>query len=125
LINRLLLDQSRRGIAEHIAQSPHSFTVQRRPMISDGFGGQCEDITGSPVSVTIICRLSRESRIVSAVQAMAGVGLDSAASMYALAPWNSSIKEGDQFSGFRVGKVAPLDKFGGVQALEAALYPSS
>jgi hypothetical protein len=67
--------------------------------------------------------MARESRMVQAVQAMSA-GLDTAASMYFLAPWNSGLIEGDQFPGWRVGKVTPLSKFGGVQALEAALYPT-
>jgi len=124
LNNRLLLEQSRRALVEHIKQSPQSFTVQRRPLIDDGFGGQCEDITGIPVDMVITGRLSKESRIVSAVQALAGAGLDSSSSIYFLCPWNSPIKTGDQFTGFRVGLLTPLIKFGGVQAIEAALYPA-
>jgi hypothetical protein len=121
--NRLLLAQSRRAIALHISQSLQSFTVQRRPLISDGFGGLCEDITGTPAPVVIAGRLIKESRIVSALHEMSGAGLDSA-SMYMLCPWDSIIREGDQFIGYRVGLVTPLVKFGGIQALEASLYPA-
>lgn len=121
--NRALLEQARRGIADHIMQSPYAAVIQRRPLISDGFGGQCEDPNGTPVPVTINGRMSRESRMVQAVQAMSS-GLDTAATMYFLAPWNSGLTEGDQFPGWRVGRVTPLTKFGGVQALEGALYPA-
>ena len=121
--NRMLLSQSRLGIALHIQQSPYTAVIKRRAMIPDGFGGTCEDPGGASTTVNINGRMARESRMVQAVQAMSA-GLDTAASMYFLAPWNSGLIEGDQFPGWRVGKVTPLSKFGGVQALEAALYPT-
>lgn len=75
------------------------------------------------MQITIIGRIAKESRIVSAI-VETSAGMDTAATMYLLTEWTSSVKEGDTLTGYRIGKVTPLIKFGGVQALECALYPS-
>jgi hypothetical protein len=110
-------------MALHITQSPYIAVITRRALIDDGFGGWAEDPAGATTTVNITGRMAKESRMVQAVQAMSA-GLDTAASMYFLAPWDSGLIEGDQFPGWRVGRVTPLTKFGGVQALEGALYPA-
>jgi hypothetical protein len=123
LNNRLLLKQARDGIKKHIEQSPFAITVTRRALIDNGFGGQCEDPEGIPATVNIMGRMSRESRIVQAIAANSA-GMDTSATMYLIISHNDTIFEGDQFPGWRVGRVTPLNKFEGVIAFEAALYPA-
>lgn len=119
----MLLQQAREGIALHIAQSPYTATIQRLPFIDDGFGGYCIDPSGVPTPVSITGRMSRESRMVQALQANSA-GLDSSETMYFLVPYDKMIAEGEVFTGWRIGRVTPLTKFGGIQAWEAALYPA-
>lgn len=121
--NRLLLQQARDGIKKHIEQSPSDIIINRVPLIDNGLGGQCPDPTGVAAPITIVGRMAKESRIVQAIKA-APSGLDSGATMYLIIPHDKTISEGEQFSGWRVGLVTPIKKFGGIIAFEAALYPA-
>lgn len=82
-------------------------------------GNKIIDQTSSS-SKTFTIRISRESAIVQEAGPVPS-GVDTSMSMYALAPWDVDLREGDSIGAWRVGRVVPLRKFGGVQALEAIL----
>lgn len=117
--NRLMLAQQRKAYRAHIAQSPTSVTVERFGTKDDGMGNLVID-TSSSVQKTYTVRISRERSQVQATGATPA-GLDTSMAQYMLAPWDADIQENDIIGSWRVGRVTPLTKFGGVVGLEAPL----
>lgn len=124
MFNRELLAQARRGIQRQIDESPSVVALMRQLTVSDGFGGMTP--SGTPVSVgDRLVRISHERRGVQAVGDVPA-GLDTNLTLWLLASWDSDILENDTFEFrsrvCRVGRVDPLIKFGGTQAIQAPLY---
>lgn len=123
MYNRELLAQSRRGIRRQIEESPSVIEIDRAEMVSDGFGGMTP--TGTVTSHMVLVRISHEQRGVQAVSAVPA-GLDTDLTLWLLAEYDANVLENDtfEFNGrvCRVGRIDPLKKFEGVQAIQAPLY---
>jgi len=125
MFNRELLSQARRGIQRQIEESPSVVTLMRQPLVDDGFGGQTPSGTAVAVTPNLLCRISHERRGVQAIGEVPA-GLDTNLTLWLLAPWDADVRENDTFTfrgrTCRVGRIDPLIKFGGAQALQAPLY---
>lgn len=117
--NRLMLAQQRKAYRAHIAQSPTSVMVTRYGTKDDGMGNLIID-TESSQTKSFVVRISRERSQVQTTGATPA-GLDTSMAQYMLAPWDADIQENDNIGSWRIGRVTPLTKFGGVVALEAPL----
>ena len=57
MINRLLLNQARKGIKALIAENPEAIIIQGKAFTDNGFGGEVQDPFGIPIPDAISCRI--------------------------------------------------------------------
>lgn len=125
--NRMMLGQMREAFAFHIAQSPDTVSIRRRPLVPDGFGGMVTDPFGATTVVTMVARLAHE-RFGVQDQQVQPVGLDTAMSLFIIWPWDLTVNENEIIEArgrlFKVGVPDALKKFGGIQGWQAPLIPA-
>lgn len=123
----MALRQAQEAIGLHIDQSPETVTFQRAPLVDNGFGVMIPDPFGTPTPVSYRVRISHEEFGVRDQQ-QSPAGLDTALSLWILAPHTATLIEGEAFTArgrqLKVGVVDALKKFGGVQAYQAPLIPA-
>lgn len=124
-MNQALLAQKRKGIQSEINRSPEAIIIYRKPLVDNGFGELVENPYGTPIPYNIKCRLSHEKKGPDTEVSMPS-GLSTALVRFILVDYKTTIKEHDTFEalgkGFRIGKVDPLKKFGGILGYQAPLY---
>lgn len=127
-MNRLRLAQLRRSYKTLIDRNPTTITIERMPMVDDGFGGEIEDPFGTPEVAAIKCRLSHERAIVPDNNS-APSGLSTNLQRYITVAHDVDIFEGDVFTAlekdWKIGPVDPLVKFGGVYGYQAPLVEAT
>lgn len=118
--------QTRDGIIEAIKTNKTKGFLYRQPLTNDGFGGQIEDPTASPVPYPIICMISHE-RQGAFKNNQSPAGLATQFDRYLLVDYKIKIKENDRFTdsdnqNWRIGPVDVLKRVGKIIGRQAPIY---
>jgi len=95
--------------------------LNRPEQVDDGFGGQMAGAVDRWVFVR--AKLSRRSAGPMPLGSVP-TGLDTDFSMFILTDYQSEIREGDAFPGYRVGPVDKIMRFGKIIGYQAPLTPA-
>lgn len=124
----MIAESLRRAYQAKIAINPVIVEIQRLPLIPNGFGGYIQDFSGSVTVIRERIRISHEQGSVPSV-ASSPIGISTSFSLYALLPWNSQMKQGEEIRAgqrsWRVGVVDSLIVEGVVYGKRATLTETS
>jgi len=124
----MILESLRKAYDAKIAINPTVVEIQRLPLIPNGFGGYVQDFSGSVTVIRERVRISHEQGSVPAGSA-SPVGISTSFGLYALLPWNSQVKQGEEIRAglrsWRVGVVDSLIVEGKVYGKRAPLTETS
>jgi hypothetical protein len=120
------LNQARRGIKNLINEDFEFVTINRKPMVDDGYGSKIEDPTGDPVPYEIKCRISHQKKFTDKYN-VSPPGMSTNLSRFIFVDFETIIYEGDIFESeriaksFKIGIVDPLEEYGGIIGYQAPL----
>lgn len=105
-----IAEQCRKAYLAAIRVNPTQVRIQRRAVISDGFGGFVPDYgDASPTEIVETVRISHEQASVPA-GGSAPVGIATTFGLYAMLPWNSQAKQGEEIvAGARRWRLGVID----------------
>lgn len=128
-MSRALILQARKSIAKLINESPEHIIIYRKPLILSSFGQYVESPTAEPEPKYLKVRISHiKNYLVHTETSPAGFTQD--LQRYILVDHNTKILDGDLFEAsngvkYRIGKIDPLIKFGGVIGYQAPLLEAN
>lgn len=120
------LAQARAGWQHAIDENPDTVDIERRAMVSDGFGGTVANPFGTVTTHQVELRIAHEEK---AADGPGPGGIAEDYGRFVMANWKQDIQRDDEFEAigyrWRVGIVDAVKKFGGVVGYRAPIIEAT